>query len=370
MQLTRLEIERFRNLKSVNLNLDQGLTVVAGGNGQGKSSLLEAVYLLGTGRSFRTRKLDDMVSWDGGPLVAAGQVTSRPGESRLRVSVDGGNRRLEVNEAPKGLEDYLGRLRLVDLTGKRMETLRGGPEERRRFVDRGIVGVNPGHLRTLGEYRRGLLQRNNLLRRGGIGQRQREAELEAWDDRLAGAATRLHLERRRYTDRLAGALDAIRGILFAHEARLNLRYAPSPREAGKADAERLSEVFFERLTRGRGRDIEMGHTCEGPHRDEIAVELDGVDLRRFGSAGQVRAAMITLKLGKLALLREEQGETPLFLMDDFDSDLDDGKMSSLAGFLHDGGFQTLVATSKESQVGRIDVSFVKLRMENGVARAA
>ena len=222
----------------------------------------------------------------------------------------------------------------------------------------------------IGEYRRLLQHRNALLRRGGIGAADRKSQLEAWDERLGLAAAKLHVERRRYANLLDGQQHDTSAVLFGPKAELRLRYKPSPVEAGETEPERMEQLFAERLDRGRQRDVEMGHTCEGPHRDEVQVELNGVDLRRFGSGGQVRAAMITLKLGKLALLREERGEPPLFLMDDFDSDLDDGRMAALAGYLHNGGFQTLVATSKESQAGRIGVSFMKLRMEKGVARAA
>jgi DNA replication and repair protein RecF len=102
----------------------------------------------------------------------------------------------------------------------------------------------------------------------------------------------------------------------------------------------------------------------------VQVELDRVDLRRFGSAGQVRAAMIALKLGKISLIREERGESPVFLMDDFDTDLDEVRASVVADFLHRGGFQALVATSKETLVGRLGVAFEKVVMEAGVARAA
>jgi DNA replication and repair protein RecF len=370
MRLTRLAVERLRNLKAIDIELPEGLTVIAGGNGQGKTSLLEAVYLLATGRSFRTRKSDELINFDGGPLEVRGNTSSRRGDSRLSVILDGSSRRLQINDVDKGTEQYLGQLDLVDLTAKRMNVLRGGPEERRRFLDRGIVGAQPVFLRMIGDYRRALQHRNALLRRPRIAEARKHAELDAWDQPLCAASARIHRERRGYTERLNDQLGEVSRMFFGPNAVLALRYRPSPAEAGEAAEDRLDQILADRLARGRERDMEMGHTCEGPHRDDLAVELDGVDLRRFGSAGQVRAAMVTLKLGKLSLLGIERGESPLFLMDDFDSDLDDGRMSALADFLHHGGFQTLVATSKESQVGRIEVSFMKLRMEDGALRQA
>ncbi len=121
---------------------------------------------------------------------------------------------------------------------------------------------------------------------------------------------------------------------------------------------------------GRARDREVGHTCRGPHRDDVTVELDGVDLRRFGSAGQVRSAMIALKLGKLSLLEKKRGEVPIFLMDDFDSDLDEVRAAALADYLRRGGFQALVATSKEGMADRIGAPFSKILLSEGTAKEA
>jgi DNA replication and repair protein RecF len=145
-------------------------------------------------------------------------------------------------------------------------------------------------------------------------------------------------------------------------------YRPSPGEVGKAEMSEFSDVYMECLERGRRRDLEVGHTCRGPHRDDVVVELEGVDLRRFGSAGQVRGAMIALKLGKLSLLGKRRGEVPIFLMDDFDSDLDEVRARAVADYLCKGGCQALVATSKEGMADRIGVPFTKVLLSEGTIR--
>jgi len=366
--LTRIEADRLRNLKQVQLTLGEGLTVVLGENAQGKTSLLEAVYLLATGRSFRTRKLDEIVAWDAALVRVAGEVRNRLGLHRLAVTVESGVRRLLADGVEQELESFIGRLDVVDLTGDRMKVLRGSPEERRRFLDRGAVGLRPAYLRDLGRYRRTLAQRNALLRSGGDG--GRAAEIEAWDEHLESAASVLHVERRAYSEALDARLREIGRELFPAERVLTLRYRPSPAAAGEAAVGEFAEIYRERLATGRKRDLALGHTTSGPHRDDLVVELDGMDLRKFGSAGQVRGGMIALKLGKLSLLREGRGESPLFLMDDFDTDLDEVRASALADFLRQGDFQALVATSKETLVGRLGAVDRRLRMEDGAARAA
>jgi DNA replication and repair protein RecF len=363
--LTSIEADRLRNLKAVALELPAGMTCIVGRNGQGKTSLLEAAYLLGTGRSFRTRRQEELVAWEGGPLRVAGGVEDRRGVARLAVLVDETGRRLVVGGAEVELEAFIGRLGVVDLTAQRMEVLRGPPVERRRFLDRGVVGLRPSYLRALGEYRRVLGQRNALLREGP----GRDAELEAWETSLVRAANEIHRCRREYATRLAAGLGEGCRALFG-DAQLTLHYRPSPEAAGHASAGDFSSLYAATLARTRGRDRALGHTSAGPHRDELGVELDGVDLRRFGSAGQLRGAMIALKLSKLALLRKDRGEPPVFLMDDFDTDLDERRAAALAGFLQQGGFQAVVATSKEEMAERLGVTFMKIRMRGGEARAA
>jgi len=369
MLLTALRAENLRNLRDVDLRLPPGLTVVGGGNGEGKTSLLEAMYLLGTGRSFRTRKVEELVRWNEGPMRVRGHVKERHGEVELAVAVTAEGKELLINGAKRGLESFLGRLDVVDLTAGRMAVLRGGPDERRRFVDRGVVGLDPLHLGVIAEYRRVLQQRNALLRQG-FRAANAPAQLDAWDERLRKAARGLHLERRKYIEHLAAEVASVGPELLPDGIAPRLSYRPSPPELERVPEERFDDVFGDRLARCRGRDRELGYTSEGPHRDDLRVELEGVDLRRFGSAGQVRAAMIALKLGKLSLLREERGEAPLFLLDDFDTDLDDARMEALAGHLKGAEFQTVVATSKEEVIDRIGVAALKVRMDDGVARAA
>jgi len=362
-----LEADRLRNLSAIHLDLPQGLTMVTGRNAQGKTTLLEGIYLLGTGRSFRTRSMDEMVGWDGGPLRVAGSVERGSGNYRLAVLVDDGERNLLIDDVEHELVDFIGRLDVVDLTHERRGVLRGSPEERRRFLDRGLVGLNPVFLRSLGEYRRVLRQRNALLRNSGAGHGIDPVELEAWDQRLARSGAEIRARRAAYVTRLGGALDEASRVLFPAGEPIVLRYSPSPTLDEGVD---LESGLYAALGRGRAKDQALGHTFHGPHRDDLVVELNGIDLRRYGSAGQLRASMIALKLGKMGLVREDRGEPPLFLMDDFDTDIDEVRATALANYLNEGGFQAVVATSKEKMADDLGVPFLKIRMDEGVARVA
>jgi DNA replication and repair protein RecF len=371
MWLTALNADRLRNLKSVDVKLTAGLTLITGRNGHGKTSLLEAVYLLGTAHSFRTRRLDELVGWQGGPLRVSGDVAGGAVENRLALVVDQGVRRLFIDGAERALDVFLGKLDLVALPTESMRILRDGPEGRRKFVDSGVAGLRPSFLSDLGAYRRVLAERNALLRTGGaIGRPPATHEMDAWEDRLAAAAARIHRRRREYVVGMASRMGPAERWLFPEGEEIRVRYLPSPAATEECDPSDLEACIRKSLAQKRRRDKTLGFTTDGPHRDDLVVTLDGVDLRKFGSAGQVRAAMIALCAGKLGLLRDERREAPLFLMDDFDSDLDEGKTRSLVDFLRDGGFQSLMATSKDGFVDRLGDPFHRIRMEGGMARAA
>ena len=175
--------------------------------------------------------MDEIVSWEGGPLRVAGGVSSRLGRSQLKVVMDDSVRRLISDGAEMDLESFIGRLDVVDLTAERMKVLRGGPEERRRFLDRGVVGLQPSYLRALGEYRRVLQQRNALLR--GAHRGAAPAQLGAWDERLTAAAGEIHRRRREYAVLLGTELGETVRMLFPDGGSITMLYRPSPREVGE-----------------------------------------------------------------------------------------------------------------------------------------
>ncbi len=368
MWLRDLEADRLRNLKSVKVGLHPGITFVTGRNGHGKTSLLEAVYLLGTGHSFRTRRLGEIVSSQGGPVRVSGEVSGLAASGRLAVTIEDGAKTLRVDGIERDLNAFLGRLDLVALTGESARILKAETESRRRFIDAGIAGIRPSYLGDLADYRRHLAARNALLRRGAAG--SAGDTLDIWEERLAASGARIHRQRREYILALGTRLGPAERRLFSDADALCIRYRPSPRSSAEDDPARFASLFRQALAASRRREKTLGFTVEGPHRDDLEISLSGLDLRRFGSAGQHRAAVIALCAGKLGLMRDERRETPLFLMDDFDSDLDDSRTAALVEFIRDGGFQAVLATSKDGLLNDLGQPFHRIRMDGGLARAA
>lgn len=370
MWLRSLRADRLRNLRAVRVDLGAGITILKGRNGAGKTSLLEAAYLLGTGHSFRTRRLDEIVSRTGGPLRVSGDVANRTGITPLSVVLDGGARRLTADGRDVDLGSFLGRLDLVAMPNDAPRMLRDGPVERRRFLDAGVVGLDPGFLSVLGEYRKVLAERNALLRSSAGRGFARRTEHEAWEDRLAAAAARVHVARRDYADRLGALLPEAGRALLPAGRELRLSFAPSPSGTAAQPPGAFKLLYRTALEKGRHRDQTLGFTAIGPHRDDFRVTLDGIDIRTQGSSGQVRAAVVALCAGKLGLLKERRGESPLFLMDDFDSDLDEVGTTALLEYLHDGRFQAILATARGRFSPSSEVPHGAVTVEAGETRSS
>ncbi len=352
--LAWLATDGFRNLATQRVELNSDLVVVYGANAQGKSSFLEAAYLLATTRSFRTRDPRETIRHGGERSFVRGAVDEGSGAIELAVARGRGrgDRALSVGEYEVELAEYLEHLPALVTTGESIRSVAGSPSERRRYVDRATAAAQPGHLPDLAELRRLLSQRNQLLR-----QEASDAELDPWDELLARVGERIVRRRLEQIEAWQGGLGDW-ASLFPEGADLKLVY----RRAGAGKDEALTAR--EALARARRTDRRLGVTSVGPHRDDLVLEVGGRDLWRFGSAGQIRSALEALTLAQARRVRELRADrTPLLILDDVDSDLDPGRFQGLLAAARVEA-QVLAATSKPEMVR--GVASRRLRVEDGV----
>jgi DNA replication and repair protein RecF len=225
-----------------------------------------------------------------------------------------------------------------------LEVVRGTPEHRRRFLDDSITAIHPPYVQTIGDYSRVLRQKNSLLQTA----RDREMPLEKvreslapWNEQLAAVASKVHRSRVRIVERLNAAL--AKG-LFGDE-RITIKYASSLEEKG--DLSDYEALISERLELRVQAELVSGHSLIGPHRDDLEISLNGREIRKYGSSGQQRSALLLLQLANIEIFFEQRGEYPLFLLDDIDAELDYRRIGQLLEYLA-GRTQTFVTTSKES----------------------
>ena len=363
MLLESLEAHCFRNL-SGKISWGPGLNVIFGENGQGKTNWLEAIYLLATTKSFRTQKPQEAVCFGGDLAVVRGRVARTEQVQReLQVAVQNNTKAISVNGKRESVARYLGQLHVVSFTADELEVVRGGPEARRKFLDRGVVSLHHAYVQTIADYQRVVRQKNRLL------QDAADAELTAdetaerlapWNGQLIRLSGEIHRARIDYVSRINTALER---RLFERE-ETTIRYVSSLESKG--DLNDYEGLIAERLRLRMQAEISAGYSLIGPHRDELEILFDGRDIRQFGSSGQQRSALILLDLAAISVYHSWHSEYPLFLLDDVDAELDRKRVSRLLEYL-EGRTQTFVTTSKESLVEEYAARARVFEISGGVA---
>jgi DNA replication and repair protein RecF len=345
MILRSVEAQNFRNLAGKNLWGD-GLNILYGNNGQGKTNWLEAIYVLAHTKSFRTSKLQESIQFGSDAAYLRAEVAQTEHISReLQVSIQGKSKTISVNGKREPISRYAGQLHTVAFTSDELDVVRGVPDARRRFLDRGVVSLHPGYAQTLADYNRVIRQKNRLLQDildGRLRQTEALDVLRPWNDQLAQLSVQVHRSRSAYVNKLNEALDH---TLFGDNVAI--RYRSSLEEHG--DVGDYETLIVERLQFRLPTEMAAGTSLIGPHRDDLEILFDGRDLRAFGSAGQQRSALITLDLAAISVYHSEHKDYPVFLIDDVDAELDDRRINYLLEYL-DGRTQTFVTTSKKSHL--------------------
>lgn len=334
----------FRNLVDEGIEVGAGVTVVHGANGVGKTNLLEALFFALTGRSCRTAREREMISFGAEMARAEVELTAAEGERaepmRMLASVSrSGGRSRRVDGRTAVVEDDLRRPPVSVFMPDRLALVKGPPAPRRAHLDRLTAALWPARAGLRDAYGRALAQRNALIAR--IRRGNAAAGLEAWDRELAATAEPLVSARAEAAAEIEEPFARIAGLLGL-EAEPRLAYRP---RTGEADADGIERE----LRRRHATDLQRGFTVWGPHRDELELSRDGRALRRYGSQGQQRAALLALLFAERDALRSARRTLPLMLLDDVMSELDPDRRARLVALLADDG-QALITATELDQV--------------------
>lgn len=342
-RLVALRLRDLRTYEAADVPLGVGLTVVHGANAAGKTNLLEAAYLACTGRSPRGASDRELVRRGAQAAFAGASVRGPTGEHELAVGVRAGEaHRTTVDGQPvPGLLDRPERPLFGVFLPERLVLVQGAPGVRRAHLDQVLVALRPASAGARRSYSEHLRQRNALLGAVAAG-RAHPDDLDPWDEALGVAGAALRAARARVADALGAPVER-RAEQLALEGRMGLRYRP------QGDAGDDPAALREELRARRAADVERGFTVLGPHRDELVVERDGRALRRFGSQGEQRLAVLALLLGERDAIAEATRRRPVLLLDDVLSELDRERRRRLVDVLLDGG-QALLTTTELAHV--------------------
>ncbi|MBF0296451.1 MAG: DNA replication/repair protein RecF [Magnetococcales bacterium] len=356
MLLEWLRVRDFRNIAEAGLRFGPGLNLVVGANGQGKSNLLEAVGVLAMGRSFRQATSAMMLRRGAERFVLAGGVSCCRMAHRLEVLGEERRQEVRLDGKPMVAASTMERvLAAVIVTPETPQLVRGGPAERRNYLDWLSFFAHRRHGVESRDYQRALQARNRLLKQGCGDPR----ELAAWEAQLAALGARIAARRRETVARVWAVLPGYLALLDLPPERISLTLTGLE--------ELTEEALRERLAASRERDRRMGATGVGPHRDDLVLRMEGQPLARFGSRGQQKRFALALKLAEGALLEGELGEPPVMVLDDPASELDRDGMTRLMALMARQGRQCFLSAR---EVGEIpwpdDRSRVVCSVEAGV----
>lgn len=338
MVIRRLELTDFRNYERATIDLDAGVTAVIGDNGQGKTSLAEAMSYLATLRSFRGAANDALVRRGAETAYVRAEIHREDGREVLveaEINRAGRNRVLVNRQRLARSRDLLGVVRTTVFAPTDLELVRGGPAVRREFLDDALVALSVRNDTLITEVERIVRQRNVLLKQaaGRLGG-DLEMTLDVWDAKFTETGERLGAERAALVERLGPRVDEAYALLAGAPAGVRLDYRPEWREgAGLAAA----------LASARGDDVRRGVSTVGPHRDDLSAGLNGMEARTTASQGESRTLALALRLGVHRLVTESTGEPPLLVLDDVLSELDPRRCEALLGHLPAG--QVIITTA-------------------------
>ena len=331
MIIESIELADFRNYETLMLTFDKGTNIFYGDNAQGKTNILEAIYVVATTKSHKGSKDKDIINFNKEESHIRAYIEKDEVKTRIDmhlrkskskgIAIDG--------QKIKKASELLGLLNVVFFSPEDLSIIKNGPAERRRFVDMELCQLDNFYLYNLNHYNKIVNQRNKLLKDLYFNPSLKET-LNIWDSQLVSFGSKLIERRKLFTEQLNEIIYGIHKKLSGGKEELKIQYDPDVN----------MEDFEEKLSLSQERDIRLKQTCVGPHRDDFSFYVGGIDIRKFGSQGQQRTAALSLKLSEIELVKKITKDTPVLLLDDVLSELDANRQNYLLNSI--GDIQTII----------------------------
>ena len=341
MRLRHLVISGFRNIETVRIKPGNHFNLLYGLNGQGKTNLLEAVYLLCNSRSFRIARLPEFIRHGERLAQIRGEIESAGSLSRINLTLENAGRRVEIDgKSIQRASDLHGRLNAVVFSPDDTGMVKLGPDTRRRYLDRAVYMGDIGYLHCWHGYHRILKQRNHLLKSTD------KTGLDVWTEKLAESGAEVIERRKRFVTLLDGMLQRHYATISGESEIAGISY--NPESVASTEKDSIRRELLDLFSRHERSDERYATTTAGPHRDDLTLCLGGRPLKSFGSHGQQKSFVLALKMAEIDILQEIFGEPPLLLLDDISSELDAGRSRNLVDFLTSRDIQVFVTTTERS----------------------
>ena len=347
MYIEKIKLQNFRNYEQLELDLNKNINIIYGNNAQGKTNILEAIFLSSFGKSFRTKKEKEMIKFNEQSALVEIFYQKKDRDGKVKIEI-GNKKQISLNGIKlKKLSELLGNINIVIFTPDDINILKDGPAGRRRFLDMMIGQLRPNYVYNLNMYLKTIEQRNNYLRQ--IREENKpENMLEIWDENLAEYGEKIYIYRNEFINKIANKINNIHKNITDAKEEIKIEYLSNCDN---------KEIYLKLLKERRKLDIIKGFTTKGIHRDDFVIYINDKEVSTFGSQGQNRTAVLSLKLSELQVVYDEIGEYPILLLDDFMSELDEERRKN---FLNNIKNTQVILTGTD----KIELSGVEYSMFN------
>lgn len=312
MYIKKIQLNNFRNYKKQEIELSKEINLFFGDNAQGKTNILESIFLCAIGKSFRAKKEKELINLD--EKYATIEIDFEKADRSGKIKIELNDKKtIYINGIKQNkLSDILGKINVVMFSPDDIEILKSGPAKRRRFLNIMISQLRPKYMYNLNMYIKAVEQRNNYLRQIDLENKNKEL-LDVWDEKVAEYGYEVYKYRNEFIDKIKEKINRHHKEITENKEEIKIKYI--------SDCE-SKEKYIEELKKTRGQDIAKGYTTKGVHRDDIYIYINGKQVNIYGSQGQNRTVILSLKLAELEIIKEDIGEYPILLLDDFMSELD------------------------------------------------
>jgi len=325
MYIEKLTLKNFRNYENLELDFDSRVNLVTGRNAQGKTNLIESLYLSSIGRSFRTPRDAEMIRFGEENAYVKVKAQKELTATTVEIMLGSDSKKAVKKDGSsiRSISKLLDNIIIVIFSPEDLKIVKEEPEKRRKFIDRELSQIKPSYFESISKYKKALLERNRYLKE----ETPDPAMLDMWDDVLVKYGADIMQKRNGFLEELSSISSEIHQKITNGKENLALQYEPNVEVA--ASAEEQEAKIRKALQNARERDVRFRSTSRGPHKDDFSFLIDGVNVRNYGSQGQQRTSALSLKLAELELIKREAGENAILLLDDVMSELDEERREYL-----------------------------------------
>ncbi|MFI8687890.1 DNA replication/repair protein RecF [Rossellomorea sp. NPDC077527] len=345
MYIEQLELRNYRNYESIDVTFENKVNVILGENAQGKTNIMESIYVLAMAKSHRTSNDKDLICWDQEYAKIKGRIQKYNGALPLELVLSKKGKKAKSNHLEQSkLSQYVGNMNVVMFAPEDLHLVKGSPQVRRRFIDMEIGQVSPVYLHDISLYQKILQQRNHYLKQLQTRKQKDQTMLDVLTEQFIEMAVKITKKRFEFVQLLESWAKPIHSGISRNLETLEIVYKPSLDVSDNQEWSKMVDIYEQKFKDIREREIDRGVTLVGPHRDDLQFIVNGRDVQTFGSQGQQRTTALSVKLAEIELIHSEIKEYPILLLDDVLSELDDYRQSHLLNTIQ-GKVQTFVTTT-------------------------